>query len=308
MLPCVRAPSQAAPPWCAEGAALLTHAGHGPSRAAGRSEGTGQDGSGPVARSSRRSPSAGAVVPRPAPLWTTSFRRSRVVQTIARTFSACVPCANRPRRAVRATWVGGVRTMPCKVCGGELKPRNHQYKGSVPTYCSRSCSMKGAVAAPRKPREPKLPPPRPAPTPITQRACTDCGNLFRPDNQRTIYCSSRCSDRSRNRRHVQLRRAWDRAHGHCGGHRKKARRVGVQYEPVDRLKVFARDGWKCQLCGATTPRRLMGSTHPRAPELDHIIPMNTQTRGSHTYANVHLACRACNGAKGARPLGQLRLT
>lgn len=79
------------------------------------------------------------------------------------------------------------------------------------------------------------------------------------------------------------------------------------YEPVNRLKVFARDGWRCQLCGVRTPKRLLGRQVPRAPELDHIVPMNAVSRGPHTYSNTQLACRACNVKKGARPLGQLRI-
>jgi 5-methylcytosine-specific restriction endonuclease McrA len=87
--------------------------------------------------------------------------------------------------------------------------------------------------------------------------------------------------------------------------RREARKRGVAYESVDPMKVFARDKWRCQLCGIKTPKSLRGTCEPNAPELDHIDPL--AAGGSHTYANTQCACRRCNGAKGAKPLGQLNL-
>jgi 5-methylcytosine-specific restriction endonuclease McrA len=69
--------------------------------------------------------------------------------------------------------------------------------------------------------------------------------------------------------------------------------------------VFARDKWRCQLCKVRTPKRLRGTTHPRAPELDHIVPI--AAGGDHTWNNVQCACRKCNGEKGSAPAGQLLL-
>lgn len=64
--------------------------------------------------------------------------------------------------------------------------------------------------------------------------------------------------------------------------------------------VFKRDGWRCQLCGIETPRRLRGSCHHNAPELDHVVPLSRG--GEHTYANTQCTCRSCNGWKGARTM------
>jgi hypothetical protein len=77
------------------------------------------------------------------------------------------------------------------------------------------------------------------------------------------------------------------------------RRAGTKLEatPVDRLAVFARDGWRCRAClmevqpNATPKTRL-------APELDHIVPLSRG--GSHTPDNVQLLCSRCNMRKGAR--------
>jgi hypothetical protein len=65
--------------------------------------------------------------------------------------------------------------------------------------------------------------------------------------------------------------------------------------------VFNRDGWRCHLCGITTFEAKRGTFHPRAPELDHLVPISRG--GAHAYANVACACRRCNRTK--RALGQL---
>lgn len=135
---------------------------------------------------------------------------------------------------------------------------------------------------------------------LVERRCRQCRRAFTPEygDKRRSFCADTCL-------HRHHKRAHKRRYGTT--YRKKARVLGVAYEPVNKLKVFARDRWRCQLCTVRTPKRLIGTIDPRAPELDHIIPMNPTTRGSHTYANVQLACRGCNGLKADRPLGQLRI-
>jgi 5-methylcytosine-specific restriction endonuclease McrA len=72
------------------------------------------------------------------------------------------------------------------------------------------------------------------------------------------------------------------------------------------LKVFERDGWKCQICGKQTPRARRGYRYSNAPELDHRIPISKG--GPHTYGNTQCACRACNLEKSNRSnVGQLPL-
>jgi 5-methylcytosine-specific restriction endonuclease McrA len=71
------------------------------------------------------------------------------------------------------------------------------------------------------------------------------------------------------------------------------------------LQVFARDRWRCQLCGVQTPRKYSGQTRGDAPELDHIVPF--AAGGAHVLENVQCACRRCNLRKMTRPMGQLHL-
>jgi 5-methylcytosine-specific restriction endonuclease McrA len=70
--------------------------------------------------------------------------------------------------------------------------------------------------------------------------------------------------------------------------------------------VLDRDGWRCQMCGVKTPKRLRGTFDDRAPELDHRVPM--AMGGGHVWDNVQCSCRRCNAAKNAMAvLGQTNL-
>jgi 5-methylcytosine-specific restriction endonuclease McrA len=84
-------------------------------------------------------------------------------------------------------------------------------------------------------------------------------------------------------------------------HHGRARRYGVEYERIDKRRVFARDKWQCGLCGARVDRRLAWP-HPLSATLDHIVPMSCG--GPHTYANVQLAHLSCNSAKSNRGGGE----
>lgn len=127
--------------------------------------------------------------------------------------------------------------------------------------------------------------------------CEVCGRavdypgLGRPKQ----YCSDACRSKSEAAR--------------CSHRISKATRRaterGVDAERFDPIEVLERDGWRCHMCARQTPKRLRGSNDPRAPELDHIVPISKG--GKHTRLNTACACRACNGAKGAGIGGQLRL-
>lgn len=96
-----------------------------------------------------------------------------------------------------------------------------------------------------------------------------------------------------------------RVSGRIRKHHHRAFIRGATAEKFDPLEIFDRDGWRCGLCGTSTPKSKRGTYDAKAPELDHIIPISAG--GPHTRMNVQCACRACNMAKGSKPLGQLRL-
>jgi 5-methylcytosine-specific restriction endonuclease McrA len=67
--------------------------------------------------------------------------------------------------------------------------------------------------------------------------------------------------------------------------------VKVPYQAriaLNRRAVFARDGHRCQYCGAS------------AENIDHVIPKSKG--GRHAWDNVVAACRPCNTAKRDRLL------
>ncbi|MGH9068991.1 MAG: HNH endonuclease [Acidimicrobiales bacterium] len=73
--------------------------------------------------------------------------------------------------------------------------------------------------------------------------------------------------------------------------------VRVPYQTrvaLNRRAVFARDGHRCQYCGAA------------AENLDHVIPKSRG--GTHTWDNVVAACRPCNTRKEDRLLHESGLT
>lgn len=73
--------------------------------------------------------------------------------------------------------------------------------------------------------------------------------------------------------------------------------VRVPYQTrvaLNRRAVFARDGHRCQYCGAT------------AENIDHVIPRSRG--GTHTWENVVAACRPCNTRKEDRFLHEVGLT
>jgi hypothetical protein len=79
--------------------------------------------------------------------------------------------------------------------------------------------------------------------------------------------------------------------------------LGVACTSVSAKAVFTRDGWQCKHCGQPTPMALRGTVDSRAPELDHILPMNKTWLGAHVQHNCQCLCRGCNGAKGGVSAG-----
>ena len=133
---------------------------------------------------------------------------------------------------------------------------------------------------------------------MAEKHCQVCGDVVgyvfgRP----RTFCSSSCAQKTESAKSLK------RAH--------KQRRTAVtrgckEARALDPLKVFDRDGWKCQICGVRTPKKLRGSTHRHAPELDHVVAISRG--GSHTWENVQCSCWSCNGVKSnGAPAGQMGL-
>lgn len=202
----------------------------------------------------------------------------------------------------------------CPCCGGEFKlMANAKSSTGVQRYCSAACARKvlTEVGALRRIAERWVWIPsdhvlaetkalhriaRYVERPKTFRcACLDCGAPIIARRNGGLHkkkCAA-CLKQTRSR----LRRI-------ARAKRRRAIRINGG-ENIDPIKVFERDGWRCHMCKRKTPKGLRGSYAPRAPELDHIVPLSMG--GTHTWGNVACSCRQCNQDKGARPLGQLLL-
>lgn len=115
----------------------------------------------------------------------------------------------------------------------------------------------------------------------TQGTCPICGDDFcrssfvmdRPAG----YCSRKCGGKAaRERRRATLKNAY--------------------VADVNRKDIYERDGWCCQLCGKAV-KRDAEVPHPKAPTIDHIIPL--ADGGTHEPKNAQLAHFLCNAIKGA---------
>jgi 5-methylcytosine-specific restriction endonuclease McrA len=116
--------------------------------------------------------------------------------------------------------------------------------------------------------------------------CVECGQWFVHDQPQTRTCSLTCS------------RRW---HGRFGRHARRARKRGAFVARVYRQKIFERDRWRCKLCGKPVARTMV-VPHPKAPVLDHIVPL--AQGGKHEPANVQCAHFICNSLKGDRPANE----
>ena len=77
-----------------------------------------------------------------------------------------------------------------------------------------------------------------------------------------------------------------------GPDRRRAERLKAALRmPIDREEIFARDDWRCWICGAPVLRK--------DASLDHVTPI--AHGGADEPENVRLAHMLCNSRRGARP-------
>lgn len=114
-----------------------------------------------------------------------------------------------------------------------------------------------------------------------------CARCAEPFNSRAINSSGRyCSD--------DCKRAQGRS-------RRRARKRMAAHQPYARTDIFERDGYRCHLCKRMTKRSAV-VPHPRAPVIDHLIPLGP---GDDAPYNVATACFMCNSKR--RDVGPAQL-
>lgn len=215
----------------------------------------------------------------------------------SRTCKDCRVRAPRPKKPLAEVYI-------CLACDKSFHPKAKDRT----KFCGRACGLaftglqaklratggRVSVRVLRRPAVPHRP---------NVGICCVCGK----DYERTIAyqrcCGAECAEARREaarakQRSSPSRRAYKKR-------RKAIERGAVSADRIDPLVVFDRDGWRCQICKAKTPRRLRGTIGRRAPELDHIVAL--ANGGSHSYANTQCLCRECNQRKGATDYGQLHL-
>ena len=74
----------------------------------------------------------------------------------------------------------------------------------------------------------------------------------------------------------------------------------IQISDRDRLAIYERDCWTCQLCGVAVDCTLDPIRDAMAATLDHIQPRSLTLFPDDSPENLRLAHRACNSARGNR--------
>lgn len=201
---------------------------------------------------------AGATCPHPKPLFSNGRERK-----------FCFSCSPKPEPKPRKAYAlksAGERICKRAGCGTSFTPKAAQQR-----FCSTVCQSAHNSESRYRGVRSKM-----------GRDCRWCKTAYVPEVglRQKYYCGEAC------------RLAALRAMRSDSTHRRRAKKFGCSYEPVSKRKVFERDGWKCQICGISTPEAKRGTIDDDAPELDHIIPL--AKRGDHSYRNTQCACRRCN--------------
>ena len=157
------------------------------------------------------------------------------------------------------TYKGTIRE--CAICGAEYEPCTRDQK-----CCSKKCQMAATHRAMKDA------------TKVTKQ-CVTCGDDYMADPR---AANSKYCDPCR----MKL-------YSHNGA-RNRARKWGVEYEPIDKMKVFARDHWKCGICGERVDQRKR-YPHSDSASLDHIVPISVG--GGHVWSNVQCSHLGCNSSK-----------
>ena len=216
---------------------------------------------------------------------------------------------NKPHRAkglcashYNAQMPKGIRhprlTLTCAVCGVEVQGKTRP-AGSRRTVCSNECryALRFGYRREDKPRPKRelvgpLPHVRTCTAPTRRVAstargfvgitCRWCGTAFVHDLRITglvpTWCSKRCQRKGAIAKRDSLR-----------GRFNISRR--------DRLAIYERDAWTCQLCHEPVDPTLHWSDN-MAASLDHIECQSWSLIPDHSPSNLRTAHRLCNSIRG----------
>lgn len=128
---------------------------------------------------------------------------------------------------------------------------------------------------------------------VTDRKCACCDKPLTEVQRK--YCSRKCSGEGNAERFSLLYRKEPALLRDPYGAVRKTRLRKAKRKPVERTKIFERDGWVCGICGKSVSKTLCWP-HPMSVSLDHIVPLSKD--GTHEPDNVQCAHLLCNSKKG----------
>ena len=175
---------------------------------------------------------------------------------------------------VSTPWRSPLPLTRCETCSAWMVARRSR------RYCSTACA-----------------PSKYQPRGMESKQCATCESDFTylvRRGRQPAECPP-CADVTYRQRKAEQRKAATAKFGRVNKDRRRARRYGVEYEPIDRAYVFERDGYRCHICGKKCRVNVEWSSHPLDPTIDHLIPISQG--GPHTLANVATACFMCNSLK-----------
>lgn len=125
--------------------------------------------------------------------------------------------------------------------------------------------------------------------------CRRCGETYEAKRTRGPYTCTDCVAAA----HADARRS--------GKRRRRARKRGLPSDSYRPAEIFERDRWTCQICHRRVARTKV-VPHPRAPTIDHIVPLADPLTPGDVRINVQCAHFLCNSRKSAGAANdQLRL-
>lgn len=175
-------------------------------------------------------------------------------------------------------------TRDCVECG-----KTYIAKRDAQKCCGDECSRKKAHRTKKGQRDTSI-----------VKTCVVCGQEFNPYKGKLtqVSCSEYCK-----RRKDSISKA-------KSGYKRRINQrrnliiSATESESFDKVEIFERDKWICQVCRRKVNRNL-SYPNPMSASLDHILPM--ALGGGHTQANVQLAHLRCNIKKSHTGGAQLRL-
>lgn len=154
---------------------------------------------------------------------------------------------------------------------------------------------------------------------LGMKVCGKCERVLSPSEfhaSKRYGTQSHCKDCQRQNMREWIavnpdgRHRWFKKYAESGRknqawHRYRARKLEGHVADVDPWAIFARDRWRCGICGGKVSRKLK-HPDPGSASIDHIVPLSLG--GTHEPRNVQCAHLGCNASKGHRGGGeQLRL-